>query len=77
MDCDVWRFTSGERPWSLERFRDGVRETTPLPAAIDEASAVLSRHFDIDRAIVARALSLTGVGFGAPCLGIVLPDDCR
>lgn len=59
VDGELWRFTSGERPWTLERFRDGMRDTTPLPTSIDAASTALSRHFAIDRDIVARALRLT------------------
>lgn len=57
---DMWRFASGERPWVLERFRDGLRDTHPLPAEIGVAADVLGRHFDIDAATVHRALSLIG-----------------
>lgn len=56
---DPWRFSSKDRPWVLERFRDGVRETRPLPEDAG-AAALLARHFGIDEAIVGRALAVVG-----------------
>ena len=53
---DVWRFTTGDDPWVLERFRDGTRTTEPLPVDVDAAAARLARHFAIDEATVREAL---------------------
>lgn len=54
---DLWRFASGERPWLLERFRDGVRDTRVLPDGVDDAAAALAEHFSIDRTTVRDALT--------------------
>ncbi len=58
VDGDVWRFASSERPWVLERFRDGVRETRSLPADSGGAAAAIARHFSMDEATVVRAIGL-------------------
>jgi arylamine N-acetyltransferase len=55
---DVWRFASGERPWLLERFRDGLRETQPLPDDIEACAALLGAHFGLDAPTVEQALAL-------------------
>ncbi len=53
---DVWRFTTGDQPWVLERFRSGTRTTEPLPDDVDGVAVRLARHFTIDEATVREAL---------------------
>jgi hypothetical protein len=59
---DMWRFASGERPWVLERFCDGLRETQPLPPHIEACAAALGAHFGLDTPTVERALALVTRG---------------
>jgi hypothetical protein len=54
----MWRFNSGEAPWVLERFREGARDTRPLPTKTDAAARHLSRHFGLEVGILAEALRL-------------------
>lgn len=46
---ETWRFNSGEEPWRLNRFVNGVRTDVALNG--DVATAV-ARHFNIDESIV-------------------------
>lgn len=54
----VWRFDSGQRPFQLESFRDGRRESYPLEGDLfaDVASSVAGL-FCMDTGIVQQALS--------------------
>lgn len=68
VDGASWRFASGERPWTLEHFRQGRRQSVPLPTAIDATAAALSHHFGMDEDVLARALYHVGpeTGSGVP-----------
>lgn len=54
---DIWRFASGAGVWELERFRDGQRDTVPLPAGAEPAGRAVAAHFGMDAAVVTRALA--------------------
>lgn len=54
----IWRFASGDVPCALECFRDGIRETQPLPDDADALAVVLASHFALDAATVRLALRL-------------------
>lgn len=65
---EMWRFADLDRPWRLERFRDGGRTEHPLPERLEAAADAIARHFGIDAAIIGQALSLVpaaGAGGGA------------
>ncbi|HEX2620634.1 MAG TPA: arylamine N-acetyltransferase [Phototrophicaceae bacterium] len=51
----VWRFNSGEKPYHLEMFHEGVRYDTPIEG---DSGQVIGEHFGIDTEIVSRALAL-------------------
>ncbi len=58
----TWRFASGERPWVLERFADGVRRTELLPGDVARTATALGAHFGIDCDVVRQALELVSAG---------------
>ena len=49
---ETWRFNSGEEPWRLLRFVDGVRTDVELNGGVATAVA---HHFSIDQAVVRAA----------------------
>jgi hypothetical protein len=56
----TWRFNSGEEPWRLLRFVDGVRTDFELNG---DAGTAVAHHFGLDQATVQtafQALSLSG-----------------
>jgi arylamine N-acetyltransferase len=55
----VWRFSSRERPFLLERFEDGKKYTQRLPEGERELAAVVGHRFSIDEDTVCTALQLT------------------
>ena len=57
VDGAVWRFSSREAPWVLERFHRGVREVQGLPAGHDAAVATLTKHFAVDPETLSEALA--------------------
>lgn len=50
-----WRFSSGERPWCLERFEQGQRFTNELEN-VDDPPARIAAHFDMRLSIIRNAL---------------------
>jgi hypothetical protein len=57
VDGDIWRFASGDDVWELERFRDGQRDSVPLPAGPEPAGRAVAAHFAMDADVVTRALA--------------------
>jgi arylamine N-acetyltransferase len=55
----VWRFSSREQPFHLERFKDGEKDTQRLPESERELAAVVGQRFSIDEDTVYTGLQLT------------------
>lgn len=55
---DIWRFASGDDVWELERFRDGQRDSVPVPSGAEPAGRAVAAHFGMDASVVTRALAL-------------------
>lgn len=55
----VWRFNSGERPFHLERFGSGVKETLKLPNGELEVAAAVGQIFSMDEDTIYAGLQLT------------------
>ncbi|MBZ0293812.1 MAG: arylamine N-acetyltransferase [Anaerolineae bacterium] len=54
IDEQVWRFSSGERPYHLETFVDNQRVDYPLP---DDPAAAVAQKFGMEQEIIAAALA--------------------
>jgi hypothetical protein len=57
IDGQLWRFNSGEKPYHLELFTDGVRVDHGIEGDVAEA---VGRKFGIDMSIVRTALGIMG-----------------
>ncbi|MEJ2750586.1 MAG: hypothetical protein P8183_22180, partial [Anaerolineae bacterium] len=54
----TWRFNSGETPWRLNRFVDGVRTDVILNGA---AATAVARHFSLEKTIVQSAFQVLSI----------------
>jgi arylamine N-acetyltransferase len=54
IDGDLWRFSSHERPYRLEHFRDGVRADTPVDG---DVAGLIAQKFGVDVETIRAALA--------------------
>jgi len=55
----VWRFNSGEYPYRIERFKDGLKSVLDLPQDLMGAAQFVSKYFGIDDEIVYSGLEIS------------------
>jgi arylamine N-acetyltransferase len=56
---EFWRFGTHERPYRMERFRDGIKEIFMLPEDERRTAEALSRRFSMDEEMIYTGLKLT------------------
>ena len=69
---ETWRFNSGEEPWRLNRFVNGIR--TDVKPDRDVATAV-AHHFAMDESVVQAAFQALSLTFKQPQTQPVVPHQ--